>query len=134
MAILAWLGITLGTALLVVPGLMLMTMWAVAAPARVAEPIGVFAAFGRSRALTRGHRWPIFAMLLASFFVFVLLLGVATDLSATVYRWNPVVQVPVAVGSLLVQVTIGVALAALYGELRSAREGARPEELASVFA
>lgn len=134
MAILAWLGISFGLVLLFVPGLMLMTMWAVAAPARVAEPIGVFAAFGRSRALTRGHRWTIFALLVAGFLVFALLLGIATDLSGSVYRWNPLVQVPAAIGSLAVQATIGVALAALYAELRAAREGAAPAELAAVFA
>lgn len=134
MAILAWLGISFGLMLLFVPGLMLMTMWAVAAPARVAEPIGVFAAFGRSRALTKGHRWTIFALLLAGLVVFALLVGLSVNLSLSGAAGNALAQVPGAIGSMVVQVAIGVALAALYAELRAAREGARPEELAAVFA
>src|SRR3954449_8178407 len=45
--ILAGLGIAGGFVLLIVPGLVLLTMWAVRAPAIVVENRGVFDAFGR---------------------------------------------------------------------------------------
>lgn len=58
--ILAALGILVGFALLIVPGLFLLTIWAVIAPAIVVEGKGVFEAFGRSRELVRGFGWPVF--------------------------------------------------------------------------
>jgi hypothetical protein len=54
----------LGSVLLVVPGLILATMWFVAIPACVVERSGVFASMGRSRQLTEGHRRKIFGMMM----------------------------------------------------------------------
>jgi hypothetical protein len=54
-------GLLIGLGMLViVPGLMLMTVWYVAMPAAVLERRGVGAAMQRSSDLTRGSRWPIF--------------------------------------------------------------------------
>ncbi|RYB07568.1 hypothetical protein [Lichenibacterium ramalinae] len=61
-ALLGALGIGLASLLLVVPGIMLVCAWIVAAPAYMAERPGMFAAFGRSRRITAGHRWPIFGL------------------------------------------------------------------------
>src|SRR5689334_10920825 len=58
--ILSGLGIVFGFVLLVVPGLYLLTIWAVIAPVIVVERLGVFDAFGRSRQLVRGSGWPVF--------------------------------------------------------------------------
>jgi hypothetical protein len=58
--ILSALGIVVGFILLVVPGLFLITIWAVIAPVIVIERTGVLAAFGRSRELVRGNGWPVF--------------------------------------------------------------------------
>jgi len=58
--LLAGLGIGIGFLLLVVPGLILMTLWAVIAPVIVVERSGVIAAFGRSRELVRGNAWQVF--------------------------------------------------------------------------
>lgn len=61
--ILAGLGIALGFVLLVVPGLVLLTWWAVVAPVVVMERPAITAALGRSRALVRGNGWPVFGVL-----------------------------------------------------------------------
>src|ERR1700760_3693978 len=61
---LAYLGILLGAILLIVPGLILFTMWAVALPANTVEGTGVVASLGRSRELTRGRRWRVFGAIL----------------------------------------------------------------------
>ena len=61
--ILAGLSIALGFLLLVVPGLILLTWWAVVAPVVVIERPGITAALGRSRALVRGNGWPVFGVL-----------------------------------------------------------------------
>jgi len=53
-ASLAFVGLIVGFVFLVVPGLYLMTIWAVLLPVAVVERPGVFEAFGRSRQLVSG--------------------------------------------------------------------------------
>jgi hypothetical protein len=62
-AILAGIGIAFGLILLIIPGLILITIWAVVVPVCVLERPGVFASFGRSRDLVRGHGWTVFGTL-----------------------------------------------------------------------
>jgi hypothetical protein len=70
--ILAGIAIAIGFVLIIVPGLILLTIWAVIAPSIVVEDKGVFDAFGRSRELVRGHGWQVFgAIVLAFLIVFV---------------------------------------------------------------
>lgn len=67
--ILAGLGIVLGLVLLVVPGLYLLTIWAVIAPVIVVERSGVLDAFRRSRELVRGSGWPVFWTVVVAFLI-----------------------------------------------------------------
>lgn len=67
--ILAGLGIGAGFILLIVPGLILLTMWAVIAPAIVVERRGVFDAFGRSRQLVKGQGWPVFGTVVVAYVI-----------------------------------------------------------------
>jgi hypothetical protein len=60
--LLAAVGIGLGLVACVVPGLFLLTIWAVIVPVVVLERSGTFAAFGRSAELTKGNRWQVFAI------------------------------------------------------------------------
>lgn len=66
-SILSAAGIGLGFLLLIVPGLVLLTIWAVVAPVVVLERVGVFASFGRSRELVRGHGRQVFLTLMLLF-------------------------------------------------------------------
>jgi len=77
--LLAGLGIGFGLLLLVVPGLVLLTIWAVIAPAIVVEHRGAIEAFGRSRELVRGNGWQVFGVL---FVVFVIVGVVSAVLGA----------------------------------------------------
>ena len=85
--VLAGLGIALGLILLIVPGLVLATIWSMIAPVIVMERTGAMAAFGRSRKLVRGNGWPVFGVivvifvisLIASFLLGALLLGIASN-------------------------------------------------------
>lgn len=67
--ILAGLGIGGGFVLLIVPGLVLLTMWAVIAPVIVVERRRVFDAFGRSRQLVKGQGWPVFGTVVVAYLI-----------------------------------------------------------------
>lgn len=60
MSILFGLGVGIGLILLIIPGLFLLTIWSVAAPAIVVEGRGALESFGRSRELVRGDGWSVF--------------------------------------------------------------------------
>jgi len=74
--ILAGIGIGIGFLLLVVPGLILLTIWAVIAPVIVVERSGVIDAFGRSRALVRGNGWQVFGVILVVFLIAAVVQGI----------------------------------------------------------
>jgi hypothetical protein len=56
-------GVAIGFILIIIPGLILLTIWSVVAPVTVLETPGVFAAFGRSRELVRGNGWSVFGVI-----------------------------------------------------------------------
>ncbi|MEX0620489.1 MAG: hypothetical protein WD181_02815 [Solirubrobacterales bacterium] len=68
-------GIAAGLLLLIVPGLIVLTLWIVAAPVTVIERPGVFESLARSRELVRGNGLRVF--------LFLLLLGLMIFLAAT---------------------------------------------------
>jgi hypothetical protein len=67
--LLSGLGIGIGFVLLIVPGLYLLTIWAVIAPVIVIERSPVLEAFGRSRQLVRGNGWPVFWVIVVAFLI-----------------------------------------------------------------
>ncbi len=67
--LLAAIGITVGLLLLIVPGLLLATWWALVVPAIVLEGRSIFEAFGRSRELVRGNGWNVFGLIVLTFLV-----------------------------------------------------------------
>jgi hypothetical protein len=76
--ILLGIAIGLGLLLLIVPGLVVLTLWIFVIPAIVLENRGIGDAFGRSRELVRGNGWSVFGVIVLTF---VLLLGVSLALS-----------------------------------------------------
>ena len=74
--ILALLGICLGLALLVVPGLVLLTWWLVVSPVIMLEHRPVLESFGRSRELVQGSGWPVFGVAVLTLLI-ILVLGLA---------------------------------------------------------
>lgn len=69
LAIVVGICIGLGLLLFVVPGLILMTIWAVAVPTLVVEKAGVFESLGRSRDLVRGNGWEVFGVIVVTFII-----------------------------------------------------------------
>jgi hypothetical protein len=78
-AVLAGIAIGIGLILIIVPGLFLITIWAVIIPVIVIERAGALNSFGRSYQLVRGHGWHVFGTLVLAWiiqFVVSLVLGV----------------------------------------------------------
>jgi hypothetical protein len=116
--ILAGLGIGLGLILLIVPGLFLLTIWAVLAPVIVVERKPVFEAFGRSRELVRGSGWPVFGVIVVLF----LLQVVAGGVISAIFRSIADNFAGYALGDLVVRVLISplsaLAAAVMFFELK----------------
>ena len=140
LAIIAGLGAGLGYLLLIVPGVIISVMWAVASPSVVVEKRGVFESLQRSRDLTRGYRWNVFGLMV----IYVILswiigaavgaLGLATGggfFDGSPNLWFNVVSGVVV--NILSGVVASAGVAALYYELRTVKEGAGPEALAAAF-
>jgi hypothetical protein len=116
---LAGLGIGVGLVLLIVPGLFLMTIWAVVAPVVVLEAPGVWAAFSRSRALVRGHGWAVFGVIVIT----ALLTAIAGGILRGVFSFLPLF-LEILVGSTIASAVVApfgaVALTVTYFLLRDA--------------
>ena len=81
-SILFGIGVGIGFVFLIVPGLILLTIWSAAAPVTVLERPGVFAAFGRSRELVRGNGWNVFGVIVIVFLT-VAVISIAAGLIAS---------------------------------------------------
>lgn len=142
LAIISLLGIYAGLLLLIVPGIILAMMWSVAAPAMVTEHLGIIASLGRSRALTKGSRWPIFGLLLVAGIVLFVPLLITPLLTGALGSAQPAPMLPrFGVGTVIqallgagASVILNAILAAIYVELRTIKEGASTETLANIFA
>jgi uncharacterized membrane protein len=132
--------------LLIVPAIILMMMWFVAAPACVVEHAGVLPSLSRSRALTKGYRWRIFGLYLL-FFLFAIAIAVisAVTTGTTLFPASQEAAIAAAanrtvaqlaasiIATMISAVLIGTLVAAVYYELRQLKDGVGPEALATVF-
>jgi hypothetical protein len=124
--------LVLGFIALVIPMFILLTMWWVATPACVVERTGPWSSLKRSAALTKGHRWKVFGLMVllsiinivVSQILEVALVLVGSDILSILVRlfW---------VGLIGAYNAIAVVMA--YHDLRVAKEGIDIEQIASVF-
>jgi hypothetical protein len=132
LAIVAYFLITLASMLLIVPGLILLTMWFVATPACVVERLGPIRSMRRSSQLTKGHRWKVFGLILLVAVLGSIIIGVINlgfELMA-----GPI-------GALIAGVVLNgiwgafyaIAVVVTYHDLRVAKEGSNIEQIAAVF-
>ena len=131
LAILETVLLMLGLFALIVPGIILYTMWLVAVPACVVERTGPWRSLRRSQELTKGHRWKIFGL-----FLLLILLSIISPLlqlllNATAGETAALIgnAIWTAIGSAF----SSVLLAVTYHDLRVAKEGIDIEQIASVF-
>lgn len=145
LAPLLWVAIIGGIAaavafvVLIVPGIWLAVMWAVAVPAVMLEPVNGLQALARSAALVRGRWWATFGvLLLALVMLLAVQLAIALIVSAiesglrvdslTVVLALSAVQFVIA--SLIIYPLVGGVIAVLYVDLRMRRDGVDIERLA----
>ena len=121
--LLAGLGIALGLVLLIVPGLVLLTWWAVLIPAVVLEQRSAGESFGRSRELVRGFGWNVFGIIVLTFLILV---GVGIVLSLVLSPLADWLQgfVSNIVSGTLTTPFIALVWTLLYFRLRAAKEEA----------
>lgn len=141
LSLLMGIALMFGFVLLIVPGVILLLMWAVAVPVLVVERTGVIAAFGRSAELTKGVRLKILGLFLVLAVAYWLLSIVFGFVGLKMY--SPATSVyGITIGNLLGSVIIGTIFNVLWGtiqpslyvELRQAKEGSSAQHLAEVFA
>jgi hypothetical protein len=118
-AVVADLGIVIGFLFILVPGLILMTIWAVAAPIVVLERPAGLGALSRSREIVRGNGWQVFAVILI-LWVLVAVVSAAVEIGADSAGTGVSIVVRVVVGVLTAPLP-ALAAAVLYFELLSVR-------------
>ena len=116
--IVAGIGIVIGFILVIVPGLILITIWSVAAPVVVLEHPGVFASLRRSRELVRGNGWQVFGVILLLYIVVGVVSFIIEGIAESAGSGVGIV-VRVIVGVLTAPLA-ALAASVLYFELRGA--------------
>jgi hypothetical protein len=104
--ILFGLGVAIGLVLIIVPGLILLTIWSVGAPAIVVERASPIDAFGRSRDLVRGSAWSVFGTLLV---VLVIVIAIQFVFAA--------IATPISNGATVIAAIISSAITAPFFSL-----------------
>ena len=117
-------GVVIGFVLLIIPGLILLTVWAVFAPVIVLERPPGLKALGRSRELVRGSGWQVFGVILV-LFVGVGVIASAIELAAESAGTGVGIVARVIAGVLTAPIS-SLAAAVLYFEL-----GGRPAAAAA---
>ena len=125
--------ITLAAILLLIPGLIVWCIYAVAMPVCVVERLGVGDSLKRSSFLTKGNRWRIFGVtagvLVGTTIAIELIVGLLVTLGSG-DRLAELALIPAeAVAGAFNAVMVGV----LYYQLRVTREGVDIEQIAAVF-
>jgi hypothetical protein len=88
-SILASIGIAIGLALIIVPGLILLTFWSLIVPWIVVGGAGAFESFGRSWRTVRGYAWNVFGTFVVVFLILIVgEIVISAILLALPYAWR----------------------------------------------
>ncbi len=119
-------------ALLIVPAAMVISRLFVVVPACVVEGLGPSQSMRRSSELTSGYRWRIFALwfaiLIAEIFV-----QMELDQAIRPFGYFSLVLASQVLWDMVVGAFAAVATAVTYRDLRVAKEGVDPDQVAPVF-
>ena len=119
--VLASIAIAIGLVLLIVPGLVLITIWAVIIPVIVVERTGALESFGRSRRLVKGNAWQVFGVLvvvvIGAFIVQILIAALIGGVSDSFAGFS----LAVLLTTLLTIPLTALAASVIYFELKELR-------------
>ncbi len=119
--VLASIAIAVGFVLLIVPGLFLITIWAVIIPVIVVERSGALASFERSRQLVKGNGWRVLGVLVVlvvgAFIVQILIAALIGGISDSWVGFS----LAVLLTSLLMIPLTALAAAVIFFELKALR-------------
>jgi len=127
--------VVLGSVLLLVPGIIVFVVCAVAIPVAVVERPGIWASVKRSAELTKGNRWRIFGLMLI-FYGGLALIGYGLQfagLAVMMPDGSTISLVAQFVWSALNVSIYAVFGAVMYHDLRVAKEGVTTSQIAAVF-
>jgi hypothetical protein len=124
--------VAVGFVLLIVPGLIFLTMYLVAVPACVVEGLGPIKSLGRSRMLTKGHRWQMLAIGVVPVMVFGATTAFFDTIGLVVAGSTGGAIAGFAAGALVSPYCAIVGILA-YHDLRAVKEGLDIEQLAAAF-
>jgi hypothetical protein len=132
LAFISGLLIGLGIIALIVPGLILVTMWFVGTPACVVERLGPWTGLKRSAQLTKGHRWKVFG-LLALLFIISAVVSNVIELALAPLGNIIISMLGTLIWSALWGAFYAIAVVVAYHDLRVAKEGIDIEQITAVF-
>lgn len=119
--LLAGLGIALGLVLLIVPGLILLTLWILIIPVIVLEGRSAGESFGRSRELVRGYGWSVFGVIVLTILVVIAFNIVLSILLLPVSDWLQSFISNVVIGTVVTPFVV-LTWTTLYYRLKAAKE------------
>lgn len=111
------LGVALGFLLLVVPGLILLTIWSLGPAAIVVERLGPLKAFGRSRRLVRDNGWSVFLVVFVTGVIVVAASFVLEALAVAIVGGVVVAYLATVLASVLAAPIAALAVAIMYFDL-----------------
>jgi hypothetical protein len=122
-SVLASIGITIGLALIIVPGLILLTFWSMIVPCIVIGGAGSIESFGRSWRTVRGYAWNVFGTFVVVFLILIVgEIVISAILLALPYAWRNFVADVVA--GTLVAPFLAAVVTLVYYRLTAAHGGA----------
>jgi hypothetical protein len=130
--ILAGLGIAVGLVLLIIPGLFLITIWAVIVPAIVVDKTGVMGSFGRSRQLVRDNGWRVFGVIVVLFLLQVVVGGILSAIADGITDSFAGYAVADLIKNVLILPLSAIAATVMYVELRRVKGEALSQDTTAV--
>lgn len=112
--ILVGLGVFAGIIAFIIPGLVLLTQWSVAAPAVVLERGSALQAMGRSRRLVRGHGWQVFGVLIVSLLIVIIVQAALGGVASAASGSSIAFAVASLIGGVLTAPLFALTAAVLY--------------------
>ncbi len=125
-SILYGFAVGIGFFLLIVPGCILLTIWAVIAPVIVIEKRGVTASFGRSRELVKGFGWPVFGTVIVATLITAIASFILTGIAESI-AGGPILRIVFSALAATITAPVGALVAAvLYYRLLELKGSAAP--------